>query len=231
MAYSQLAGLPAVTAIGPLAAGDPARYALLVGAICVVGWLARSGFLADLLSKPVLIGYLAGIAVIMMTGQLGRLTGALVQRDSPPAEVGSAVRSVALGSSRLVGGRVGPVACVGALDAVATRAADSRGPCGCGDVGSWSWGQGSGSGRRSAEWSASTAPAVPDCGRHGSAGRAGVGCSAGRLHRHGPDRSRLRDPVVERVPTRIASCSYSYSETFPPGSAEMLVGTGSVGVT
>ena len=134
MAYSELAGLPAVTglwaslgplvlyfllgssrllslgpesttalltaaAIGPLAAGDPARYAvlaavlaLLVGAICVVGWLARLGFLADLLSKPVLIGYLAGIAVIMMTSQLGRLTGAPVHGDSPPARVWSAIQ-------------------------------------------------------------------------------------------------------------------------------------------
>ncbi|MEU4292838.1 sulfate permease [Kribbella sp. NPDC026596] len=86
-------------AIGPLAAGDPARYALLaavlallVGAICVVGWLARLGFLADLLSKPVLVGYMAGIAVIMIAGQLGRLTGAPVSGDSPPAEVLSAIR-------------------------------------------------------------------------------------------------------------------------------------------
>lgn len=86
-------------AIGPLAAGDPARYAtpaavlaLLVGAICVLGWVARLGFLADLLSKPVLVGYLAGIAVLMMTGQLGRLTGAPVRGDSPPAEVLSAIR-------------------------------------------------------------------------------------------------------------------------------------------
>ncbi|WUJ69531.1 SulP family inorganic anion transporter [Kribbella soli] len=89
------------TAIGPLAAGDPARYAtlaavlaLLVGVICVVGWAARLGFLADLLSKPVLIGYLTGIAVIMMTGQLGRLTGAPVEGDSPPAEILSAVRLI-----------------------------------------------------------------------------------------------------------------------------------------
>ncbi|MFD3402072.1 SulP family inorganic anion transporter [Kribbella sp. NPDC058693] len=89
------------TAIGPLAAGDPARYAtlaavlaLLVGVICVVGWAARLGFLADLLSKPVLIGYLTGIAVIMMTGQLGRLTGAPVEGDSPPAEVLSAIRLI-----------------------------------------------------------------------------------------------------------------------------------------
>src|SRR3954469_6903303 len=53
------------TAIGPLAAGDPVRYAtlaavlaLLVGVMCVLGWIARLGFLADLLSKPVLVGYL-----------------------------------------------------------------------------------------------------------------------------------------------------------------------------
>ncbi len=89
------------TAIGPLAAGDPVRYAglaavlaLLVGAICLLGWAARLGFLADLLSKPVLIGYLTGIAVIMMTGQLGRLTGAPVEGDSPPAEVVSALRLI-----------------------------------------------------------------------------------------------------------------------------------------
>ncbi|MFF0268192.1 SulP family inorganic anion transporter [Kribbella sp. NPDC004536] len=89
------------TAVGPLAAGDPARYAalaavlaLLVGVICVVGWAARLGFLADLLSKPVLVGYLTGIAVIMMTGQLGRLTGAPVKGDSPPAEVVSALKLI-----------------------------------------------------------------------------------------------------------------------------------------
>jgi high affinity sulfate transporter 1 len=88
-------------AIAPLAAGDPARYALLaavlallVGAICVLGWLARLGFLADLLSKPVLVGYMAGIAVIMITGQLGRLTGAPVTGDSPLAEVLSAIRLI-----------------------------------------------------------------------------------------------------------------------------------------
>jgi MFS superfamily sulfate permease-like transporter len=45
-------------AIGPLAAGNPARYAtlaLLVGLLAVVAWLVRLGFLADLLSRPVLI--------------------------------------------------------------------------------------------------------------------------------------------------------------------------------
>src|SRR3954452_10392791 len=53
------------SAIAPLAAGDSLRYAalasalaLLVGTICLLAWVARLGFLADLLSKPVLAGYL-----------------------------------------------------------------------------------------------------------------------------------------------------------------------------
>lgn len=69
-------------AIAPLAAGDPGRHAvlasalaLLVGVLCLAGRVARLGFLADLLSRPVLVGYLGGIALIMIAGQLGRLTG------------------------------------------------------------------------------------------------------------------------------------------------------------
>jgi sulfate permease, SulP family len=69
-------------AIGPLAAGDAARYAdlaatlaLLVGAMGVAAWVLRLGFIADLLSRPVLIGYMAGVALIMVAGQLARVTG------------------------------------------------------------------------------------------------------------------------------------------------------------
>ncbi|TCO20402.1 high affinity sulfate transporter 1 [Kribbella steppae] len=93
--------LMTAAAIGPLAAGDPARFAtlaavlaLLVGVICIVAWLARLGFLADLLSKPVLVGYMAGIAIIMITGQLGKLTGVRVTGRSPLAEIGSALRQI-----------------------------------------------------------------------------------------------------------------------------------------
>lgn len=69
-------------AVAPLAAGDPGRHAVLaaglavlVGVLCLAGRVARLGFLADLLSRPVLVGYLTGIALIMIAGQLGRLTG------------------------------------------------------------------------------------------------------------------------------------------------------------
>lgn len=68
--------------LAPLAAGDSARYAtlaaalaLLCGAIALIGWIVRAGVIADLLSHPVLVGYMAGIAVIMIVSQLERLTG------------------------------------------------------------------------------------------------------------------------------------------------------------
>jgi sulfate permease, SulP family len=86
--------LMTAVAIGPLAAGNPARYAalaatlaLLVGLLAVVAWLVRLGFLADLLSRPVLVGYLAGVALIMIAGQLGRLTGVQVAGESFIAQV------------------------------------------------------------------------------------------------------------------------------------------------
>lgn len=74
--------LMTATVVGPLAAGDPDRYATLaatlaitVGLLCVVAWAGRLGFVADLLSRPVLVGYLAGVALIMMADQLPKLTG------------------------------------------------------------------------------------------------------------------------------------------------------------
>ncbi|MFJ4692288.1 SulP family inorganic anion transporter [Streptomyces sp. NPDC088766] len=74
--------LMTATVVGPLAAGDPVRYAALaaalavaVGLLCVLAWAARLGFVADLLSRPVLIGYLGGVALIMIVDQLTGLTG------------------------------------------------------------------------------------------------------------------------------------------------------------
>jgi high affinity sulfate transporter 1 len=97
---STTALMTAVT-IAPLAAGDPARYAalaallaLLVGVLCLLGAAARLGFLADLLSRPVLVGYLAGVAVLMIVSQLGKVTGVPVHGDSIVADLGSFVRQL-----------------------------------------------------------------------------------------------------------------------------------------
>jgi SulP family sulfate permease len=53
-----------------------------VGIVCCAGAFARLGFLADLLSKPILIGYMAGVAVIMIAGQLGKISGLALEAES-----------------------------------------------------------------------------------------------------------------------------------------------------
>jgi len=66
----------------PLAGGDPARYAdlsiwltLFTGIVCIAAGIARFGFIANFLSRPILVGYLNGIAVSIIVGQLGKLLG------------------------------------------------------------------------------------------------------------------------------------------------------------
>ncbi len=93
--------LMTAVAIGPLAAGNPARYAalattlaLLVGAMALAAWLLRLGFAADLLSRPVLVGYMAGLALIMIVGQLRRVTGAPVTGQAFFAQVVSFGRGI-----------------------------------------------------------------------------------------------------------------------------------------
>ncbi|MET7328290.1 sulfate permease [Nonomuraea sp. NPDC005650] len=91
--------LMTATAIGPLAAGNSAGYAALaatlavtVGLLCVGCRLLRLGFVSDLLSRPILVGYLAGVAVIMIVGQLGKLTGVPVSGESLIEQVSSFAR-------------------------------------------------------------------------------------------------------------------------------------------
>jgi high affinity sulfate transporter 1 len=79
--------------LAPLAAGDPARYAALaaalaltVGGLLLLARLARLGFVADLLSRPVLVGYLAGVGVLMAVSQLEKLTGVPVDGETVVAQ-------------------------------------------------------------------------------------------------------------------------------------------------
>jgi high affinity sulfate transporter 1 len=70
------------TAILPLAAADPSRaialgaaLSVLVGLFCFAAALARLGFLTDLLSRPIRVGYMNGIALTILVGQLPKLLG------------------------------------------------------------------------------------------------------------------------------------------------------------
>lgn len=70
------------TTLAPLANGDIERYislsmvlAILAGIAFIAGGIARLGFLKNFLSRPILIGYLNGIALSIISGQLGKLFG------------------------------------------------------------------------------------------------------------------------------------------------------------
>ncbi|MGD8201643.1 SulP family inorganic anion transporter [Ornithinimicrobium sp. W1679] len=72
------AGVAAILAAGAGSLGPSdvaALLAIAVGLLCVLGFLFRLGFLAELLSKPVLVGYMAGIAVLMVVSQLDNIMG------------------------------------------------------------------------------------------------------------------------------------------------------------
>ena len=67
--------------------------ALVVGGLALLAGLLRLGFIAELLSRPVLSGYLAGVAVIMVAGQLGRVMGIDVESSQPIGQILAAIRA------------------------------------------------------------------------------------------------------------------------------------------
>lgn len=69
-------------AVTPLAGGDAATYAslsaalaALTGLICIAASFFRLGALADFLSKPILVGFLNGVALSIILGQAGKILG------------------------------------------------------------------------------------------------------------------------------------------------------------
>ncbi len=74
------------SAVTPLAAGDPQVYwslsvtlAFVAGLLCIGASFLRLGALADFLSRPILVGFMNGIALSIMLGQLGKLLGFPIQ--------------------------------------------------------------------------------------------------------------------------------------------------------
>ncbi len=85
-----------------VAGGDPAKavalaslLAILVGVIMAVAGLAKFGFIADLLSKPTQIGYMNGLAVTIVVGQLPKLFGFSVDANGLLSEFSAFVSQVA----------------------------------------------------------------------------------------------------------------------------------------
>jgi SulP family sulfate permease len=84
-----LSALVAAAVLALATAGSPealelaGAMALLVAACFLIARVFRLGWLADYLSRPVLVGYIHGVAVVLIVGQLGKLTGIDVDAGDP----------------------------------------------------------------------------------------------------------------------------------------------------
>jgi len=58
-----------------------AAIAAIVGLFCFLGSFLRLGFIANLLSRPILTGFMTGISLSILVGQIGRLTGVKIESD------------------------------------------------------------------------------------------------------------------------------------------------------
>jgi len=91
-----------------VAGGDPqlavalaSALAVLVAVVMIVAGLTGLGFVATLLSKPTMIGYMNGLAVTIIVGQLPKLFGFGVDADGLIAEAVAFVRGLADGEAVL----------------------------------------------------------------------------------------------------------------------------------
>ena len=84
----------------PLAGGDQAYYlqlsaalAVMAGLLMLIGGAAGMGFIVNFFARPILIGFLNGIALSIIAGQLGKLIGiAIMNRDFGPSLIEFATR-------------------------------------------------------------------------------------------------------------------------------------------
>jgi high affinity sulfate transporter 1 len=116
-----VAVLPLAVAASPEAAELAAMLALLVAACFAVAWALRLGWIADYFSRPVLIGYIHGVAVVLIIGQLGKLVGLSIDAREPMAQLWEVLSELGgISGSTLAVGAVS-LAVLLALRAIAPR--------------------------------------------------------------------------------------------------------------
>ena len=96
------------------ASGDAKRavalasvLAIMVAAIMIVAAVAKLGFIADLISKPTMIGYMNGLALTILIGQLPKLFGFKVEGNGLIGEAAGFVKGLAHGEAVAAAAAVG----------------------------------------------------------------------------------------------------------------------------
>lgn len=100
--------------VAPLSAGNPAKavavaatMAVVSGLSCIGIGLARVGFVTELLSKPIRYGYMNGIALTVLIGQLPKLLGFSIRSTDPFRTVHGIARAVLRGETNLTAFAIG----------------------------------------------------------------------------------------------------------------------------
>ncbi len=112
---SSLGPMIAATILPLIAAkGDPKRavalaslLAIMVAAIMIIAAVAKLGFIADLISKPTMIGYMNGLALTILVGQLPKLFGFKIDAEGLISEFTAFVRGLANGEAVAAAAAVG----------------------------------------------------------------------------------------------------------------------------
>jgi SulP family sulfate permease len=86
--------LPLAAAASLGAAELAAMLALLVAACFALARVLRLGWIADYFSRPVLLGYIHGVAVVLVIGQLGKLLGLSIEARNPLPQLWEVVREL-----------------------------------------------------------------------------------------------------------------------------------------
>ena len=99
--------------------GDPARAVLLasvqsilVGVFMIAAGAAKLGFVADLLSKPTMVGYMNGLALTILVGQVRKLCGFSISADGLIGEIVATAEKILAGATNLWALGIGVVALV-----------------------------------------------------------------------------------------------------------------------
>ncbi|GAA2656710.1 SulP family inorganic anion transporter [Paractinoplanes durhamensis] len=97
MIATVLVGAVGATALPAEKVGLAATLSLMVGVMLLVAGFAKLGFLADLLSHPTQVGYLNGLALTILIGQLPKLFGFSAGGDGLLGETAELMRGIAAG--------------------------------------------------------------------------------------------------------------------------------------
>jgi high affinity sulfate transporter 1 len=95
---SSTMAIMSASVVAGLAGGDPAAYvaytaalALTVGVMLVAAGVARLGFISDFLTKSVVTGFIIGVAITIIVGQLPKILGVPGLDGSLPEQLGQLV--------------------------------------------------------------------------------------------------------------------------------------------